>query len=212
MTWTGFYAGLHAGGAWGKDGSVLDVNYNATNELVPINGGSTFLGGGQIGYNWQQSAFVFGVEADISGLNYLATGQSPTGPDTNYSTKATYLGTVRGRVGVAFDRTLLFLTGGLAFTNLRYTVLDNVGFPDNVGRQTPNTVNGSEQVNRGWTAGGGIEYAIASNWSVKGEYLYAHFDGKTVQGVMRAPPGAITPFVFSDTDLHIGRVGLNYRY
>lgn len=212
MSWTGFYAGVHVGGAWGADGSVLDVNYNATNELVPIRGSSTFLGGGQVGYNWQQSSFVLGVEADISGLDYLATANSPSGPDTNYSVRATYFGTVRGRVGVAFDRALLFFTGGAAFTNLRYSVLDTVGFPNNIPPQTPNTVSGSQSVNTGWTVGGGIEYAVGSNWSVKGEYLYAHFAGKTVQGVMAAPPGAITPFVFSDTDLHIGRVGLNYRF
>lgn len=211
-SWTGFYAGVHAGGAWGQDTSALDVGYNSNNELVRIGSKSTFLGGVQVGYNWQQSALLFGLEADISGMNYRASAPSVFGPDTIYSVKGNYFGTVRGRVGMTFDRALIFLTGGLAFSDLQYSVLDNVGFPNNVPPQSPNTLQGSDRVNFGWTVGGGLEYAVAANWSIKGEYLYAHFDGKTVQGVLGVPPPPVLPFAFSDTNFHIGRVGLNYRF
>ncbi len=138
FSWTGCYLGAHAGGVWsradyttamapgthlGAAANVLAVSAAGTGSA---HGDGSFIGGGQVGCNMQSGTFVWGVEADISGLsaraNLNGVGVLTTG-DTftiDSSTKNSWFGTVRGRVGVAFDRSLLYVTGGLAVTELKY--------------------------------------------------------------------------------------------
>jgi len=130
--WTGFYIGINAGGHWGRD------KINATADQLAFFGGqleslssatlssSGFIGGIQAGYNWQINNVVFGIEGDgdwLTGKQSRAVifpGPSPAPGDvlTN-SVENRFLGTVRGRLGLAFDRTLLYVTGGVAFGSLR---------------------------------------------------------------------------------------------
>ena len=159
FTWTGFYIGVNAGLGWGNSGSISvqdprigTVNMNTTSK-------TGFVGGGQIGYNWQHERWVFGLETDIqysdlrSGVAWAAYewfGYS--------SSNSQYFGTVRARAGYAFVRTLIYLTGGLAYGGLN-----------------GNWWHGSTS-NQGWTLGGGIEYAFTDNWTGRVEGLYVNLN------------------------------------
>jgi outer membrane immunogenic protein len=136
FSWARPYLGVNLGYAWG---SV------ANNPAKP----SGFVGGVQAGYNWQNGAFVFGLEGDIQ-----ATGAEETFAPWKFSNP--WFGTVRGRAGFAFNNILFFGTGGLAFGELRATTF---------GLSESHT-------NAGWTLGAGAEMAFAQNWSAKIEYLY----------------------------------------
>jgi outer membrane immunogenic protein len=220
--WTGFYVGLNAGGTFGGDSSFnvggaaltqsTDLVYapafaaGATNALSGGNGGG-FIGGGQIGYNWQfANVWVAGIEADIqgttasghaNGANFIpvikTTGDAdlPVGSLTSASKRLDYLGTVRGRLGYLITPTLLaYATGGLAYGQasasasigegiLNQTTIENTVLPPFFG-------SGSFSDTRvGWTVGGGAEWMFAPNWSAKIEYLYYDL------GVVSHPAGLL---------------------
>ena len=129
FNWTGFYIGAHVGYGWGDSG-VGDVD--------------GFLGGLQLGYNWQFNRnWVFGIEVDISGTDI----NSVVGPS-----HIDYLGTARARLGYAWDRTMLYGTGGLAYAR--------------------GATAGVHDSDTGYALGAGLEWAFAPNWSAKVEYMY----------------------------------------
>jgi outer membrane immunogenic protein len=183
--WSGFYVGVHGGYGWG-DGSLT----------YPGGGGAEFgvdgwMAGGLIGANYQVGQTVLGVEADINWSD-IAGGSvcaAVTGP-CNVSNS--WLGTVRGRLGYAMDRFMPYITGGVAFGNVEANV-------PGVGKASDTRV--------GWTAGVGAEYAFASNWSWKTEYLYVDL-GKFDCGVAC---GGVSPTNVR-FDAHIVRTGLNVRF
>jgi len=181
FSWTGFYVGVNAGYGWANT-SVTGVAGSSN-----LNG---FLGGGQIGYNWQgASPLVLGVEADFQG-----TGQSRTDTALGITVdqKLPWFGTVRGRIGYAFDRTMIYATGGLAYLNYKMSVSQlGVTVSDDASRA-------------GWTLGGGVEWMFAPQWSTKLEYLYIDTGDTSVTlfGV---------PFTGRAKD-NIVRVGLNYHF
>src|SRR5262249_11789189 len=129
-----------------------------------------FLGGLQLGYNWQTGAFVFGVEGDIQG-----TGQQNTVCVVTCSVSGAFFGTVqqklpwfatvRARAGVTVDRSLFYVTGGAAFGEVKTTVTE-VNGPGAVVAVS------ESKTKSGWVVGGGIESALTGNWTAKIEYLY----------------------------------------
>ena len=144
FTWTGFYVGVNAGYGWNTNDSITigGVRFDIDDE-----GG--FVGGAQAGYNYQIGSFVVGLEGDIQYADFggdddliLADG-TVVGFD-----RSDWFGTVRARAGVAFDRALIYATGGFAFAD------DATG----------------------WTVGGGLEYAFTNNLSAKVEGLYVNLD------------------------------------
>ena len=156
-----------------------------------------------------------GVEADASWLDgngsravvFGALGPTLTGTFMNDSAKATFLATVRGRAGVAFDRGLIYVTGGAAFGELK--TADRLGFPGNFL-----DANSATTHRTGWTVGAGAEYAFTSDWSVKAEYLYVDLGTVNVGLACTAAPcvvanDAIVHHRYTD---NIGRIGLNYRF
>jgi outer membrane immunogenic protein len=166
--WAGFYAGINGGGLWAHS-AITDVNrYAALATPGTVTSVNTrgFLAGGQLGYTWQASCFIFGIEADAGymdlGGNKLLTG---TASGTRVGLKSGAYGDVTGRVGVTFDRALFYAKGG-------YAVLEDAS--------SFSTVTGSfsgvqkHSINSGYTIGAGVEYKIAPGWSAKVEYL--HFD------------------------------------
>ncbi|MFY9628205.1 MAG: outer membrane beta-barrel protein, partial [Methylocystis sp.] len=204
--WTGFYAGIDAGGTFGGSNSVNVLNgpiWSNTGLACGIPGqcssasalgatlpGSTsgFIGGGQIGYNYQfYNNFLVGLEADIQGIAGssgttnagLASGPVSGFPANNYvaSLQTTknigYLGTVRGRIGYLVTPTLLvFGTGGLAYggATLTTTLWENIAGPSAL-LPYGGSSNYSDTL-AGWAAGGGVEWMFLPNWSAKLEYLY----------------------------------------
>ena len=229
--WTGFYVGGHAGYDWMRStDSLSPANAAATGFLFPppdiapslaLNPAG-FIGGGQAGYNWQVNPmWVVGLEADLSWTNLDKTVALP-GPDdaTRIVTareKLDWFGTFRGRVGITpSDRVLLYVTGGLAYANASLsTALTRPGFspgaPPNGCGGFNNCQTGSVSGTRfGWTVGGGVEWAFANNWSLKGEYLY--YDLGNLSHTMTDP---FFPAIFiASASLRgsIARAGLNYHF
>lgn len=156
FTWTGLYAGVHAGYGFGT------VTGSAGTRFQDPTG---FLGGGQIGYNLQSGNVVYGLETDLSYAHIQ--GKNNTLGIAGSKNTLDYLGTVRGRVGYAFDRFLPYLTGGFAYGGSSISV-------PGVGKSSP--------VHYGWTLGGGIEYAITNNITAKLEGLYVDLSDQKVLG------------------------------
>ncbi|MDE2363478.1 MAG: porin family protein [Hyphomicrobiales bacterium] len=198
FTWTGFYAGLNAGGL------INDSSLNAS-QFSGKETGASAIGGVTIGYNWQiRDTIVVGVEGDVDYRSRLAVSTPAT---RITSAKEGYLGTARGRIGYAFGRALLYGTGGVAFANA--IAPDTLAVPAYGYSGVRGGANGGTQI--GWTAGLGLEYAISESLSFKGEYLYAGLGQKTLQYV--APGTSLaTGLVPTKMGAHVLRAGLNYRF
>lgn len=206
--WTGFYAGVLAGVAFTDSNEGVDVNgYNSLGEVVDLDSETDFIGGATLGYNFQANQIVFGIEADASYLGYESSNNSAFfGGDTEYSAQADWLGTVRARAGLAFDNSLIFVAGGLAISDLEYSVDD-----DSIAPPGTNAINASKDRSLGWTIGGGFEQAFADNMSFKVEYLYVDFAGGTASGIADVG-GLAFDFDFDDTQIHVVRAGLNWSF
>jgi outer membrane immunogenic protein len=191
------------------------------------------IGGGQIGYNWQfASNWVAGVEADIQASgekagNNFSNPFSFTVPGgagsalvagaavTDYEAKILWFGTMRGRIGYAWDRVMLYATGGLAYGEVQMrgtrTVAGTVlGLP-----LSSTTALGHSQVNAGWTVGAGVEAALVGNWTWKAEYLYVNLgsldDPDAPAPRITSVTGGQTLTRSNYTD-NIVRIGLNYKF
>src|SRR5579864_9371565 len=187
--WTGFYAGVNVGYSWGRQDATLDGFGSVGSSNV--NG---IIGGGQIGYNWQINQVVLGVETDFQGSGQRGDGGVP-GVAT-FTNRLDWFGTVRGRLGYAFDRWLPYVTGGWAY-----------GHGDFSGTVTGVGPFSASNTYSGWTAGGGLEYAFLNNWSAKLEYLHINFGDGPVAAVV--PGTNISAGRLKDDIL---RVGLNYKF
>jgi outer membrane immunogenic protein len=189
--WTGFYVGVNGGYGWGK----------TTGNFFPSGLGNFDIDGGlfgaQLGFNYQLSNnFVIGVEADWDWANIdgSRSGVTPLGGLTATQTmKLKDLGTLRGRIGYAWDRTLLYGTGGFAWSTRASAGVRLSG-------AFPGFPIADDHSLTGYTLGLGLEYALTQNLSVKGEYLYVHLNP--------------TDFFTSDigADVNMVRLGLNWRF
>jgi outer membrane immunogenic protein len=161
FTWSGVYIGAQVGYGWGTSGA-----YDTT-APSPIGTYSTsgVVGGGHIGYNYQISQFVFGLEGDMNAST--ENGSTVDGvdiPGNVLTIHKNYDASIRGRIGYAFDRVLIYATGGGAYGDFRTSY------------SAPGAFDGDFNDGRfGWTVGGGIEYAIDNNWSVRAEYRYTDY-------------------------------------
>jgi len=224
--WSGFYIGVHAGYTFGEDDSIVTTGQAAGN-IANVAGGARpglvrddrdgFIGGGQIGYNWQVGPnWVFGLEADISyvdGDRDVTVVTAPLAPgvgslSNTFSSRMEYFGTVRGRIGYAWDRTLVYATGGLAYGEVE----NNVSFLGTAGQLQ--FAGRNRDTETGYTVGGGVEHAFAPNWTVKAEYLFYDLGSNTVN-VALVPGGGGGGTGYNsrfENDGHIVRVGLNYKF
>jgi len=178
--WSGPYIGINGGGGWGRSSWSGTDSFSLSGGLI----------GGTLGYNWQTGPWVYGLEGDIdwSNLRGSTTTFCPGGCETRNS----WLATVRGRVGYAFDRFLPYATGGVAIGDINANAS---GF-------------GSASTTRaGWTVGGGVEFALAGNWTAKAEYLHVDL-GSFDCGLSCGVP--FTNNVSFQSDIIRG--GLNYRF
>jgi len=189
--WTGFYIGGHVGGGW-ENSSWTDPFTGGRNTF----NNSGFLGGGQVGGNVQFNWLVVGVEGDFSWSGIKGSGLDSVGNSIN--TNVNWTSTVTGRAGVAFDRLLVYGKGGVAFAN------DKSSFTDIAGATATDTL-----TRTGWTAGAGLEYAFAGNWSAKVEYDYLGFGSKTLN--FSTPT---FPAYSSSANLNVQEVkaGINFRF
>jgi outer membrane immunogenic protein len=278
FTWTGFYVGVNAGYGFSDRGDrnrfngglttfqpsaagggfVIPANVTGFNGVGNNNGGNDgFIGGGQIGYNYQFGQFVIGLEADIQ-YSDLGGGNRNNNQTTVFAATPTafaqpglgivgpagvgnvalfndsvqnmeYFGTVRGRVGFAIDRLLVFGTGGLAYRDGGSNNNRGFGVPAGffaspnsaIAAQTFINQNGGNRnaSDIGYAVGGGIEYAFTPNLSAKIEGLYVNFEGdnnRTVNNVVGVTnTGA--PVIGNrgrgqESDFALVRAGLNYKF
>ncbi len=187
--WTGFYIGVNGGGAWGTTtGDELPTFFGGNHD---ISGG---LVGGTVGYNYQVSNWVLGVEADWDWADLNGSRSSVAVPSLVESARVKDLGTVRGRIGYAWDRALLYGTGGFAWTDRMAVSCSGCGL-------TPDTHSLD-----GWTLGAGLEYGITPNLSAKAEYLFVHLDPGNYF-VSQGCPGPCT----IGANVNVVRAGLNWR-
>ncbi len=182
--WSGAYIGANVGGGWDRTRWIEGT-------IEPT--GSGVLGGLQIGYNLQNGNFVYGLEADIDAAGIKETALCPN-PSFSCDSKVSMLGSVRGRLGWATDRLLIYGTGGLGYGTVDVSTVDSIG----------NTF-GSKKTRAGWTLGAGTEYAFDQHWTVKAEYKY--FDLGTA--VYEIDPGEIQHI---NTKIHTAVIGLNYKF
>ncbi len=248
--WTGFYIGGHVGAKRGR------AEYDEVREVlfpgfVTVGGlpgiapivavpsrfatlpavsstNTGFVGGGQIGYNWQTSNWVFGLEADAN-WNRVRPTVSFAVPDPflvqtlagTYTTEIDWTSSFRARLGMTFDRLLVYATGGAAVAGGRVnssftlnTPIAGIIFPI----PSSGTTTASSNFTRlGWTVGGGIEWAFDRNWSIAGEYRYASFGSKSVTVANTDPAGVQSLGIFAQTistrlRTDEATLRLNYRF
>jgi outer membrane immunogenic protein len=192
QNWTGFYAGVNAGYGWGGyDVDVLAGGTTVASVGFDLDG---FLGGGQVGFNIQSGAFVWGGEADIqaSWMEGSRTFALPGPIALGIKVEVPWFATARLRAGIANGPSLFYVTGGLIHAKGEATAT-LLGL----------SVSASDK-RTGWTAGLGYEAMVDPNWSWKAEYLYFDLgDETTAVGGVAARESATG---------HIVRVGLNFRF
>jgi outer membrane immunogenic protein len=207
--WSGCYAGIEGGGAWGHTRSVGLGTNNGLPAAIPtgtLKSATDFSGGlvgGTLGCNYQVNQWVFGIEGDgswstISGTSALVP---PFSAIFRESLGQNWLATIRGRVGYAVtSNVLLYGTAGGAFADLRVNEYSTVAAA-NAATET--------HTFSGWTAGGGVEWGFAPSWSAKVEYLYADLGKHNY--FQFTSSGCCT---YQSTHLidNIVRVGVNYHF
>jgi outer membrane immunogenic protein len=228
FNWTGFYLGGNFGGAWVH----TDITVNATGTVGSIQlpttlrsgstNGSGIIGGGQIGFNYEfPASWVVGIEADIDATHITGSESACTAVGcTGHDTTLEDFGTVRGRLGYAFNNVLVYGTGGWAWSNVTSTAIVTC-----FGRGCPGTSLLNSSVSfagapsgslNGWTAGGGVEWGFLPNWTLRGEYLHLQFDGieanPSFSGIVLGFPVTRTAHVSADASIEVVRVGVNYLF
>jgi outer membrane immunogenic protein len=228
-SWTGWHVGVTAGYGFGSADPSLAFN-NA--ELTVVDSffapaPSTlhphgFIGGGEIGYDYQSGNYLLGLETDLSYADVRGSG-SATGPayiggllNTAVTSRLDWLGTVRGRLGVLpTSNLLLYGTGGFAYGGLKTTTVGTnlaAAPPCNgVGLAVYCASGATTSVAVGWTVGGGLQYALAPQWLVKAEYLYVDLGKQSATYPDLDVAGGL---VTSTTTfrLNVVRGGLDYRF
>ena len=184
--WTGFYVGGHIGYGWG------DKDWTDTTGLFGLSHQTDgFLGGGQIGFNYQIGQFVAGIEGDFSWTGLK--GETSTLAST-FTSEVDWTSTLTGRLGFAWDRFLVYGKGGFAWARDTYTT----NFYTIPGAEVRDT-------RTGWTVGAGLEYALTESWTTKLEYNYMDFGKDTVSFA----PGFNTDI---DQKIHAVKLGVNYKF
>lgn len=184
FVWTGFYAGLNAGYGWGSFNRAANVIMGKTTGGVL---------GGQLGYNYQFGSLVVGVEGDANWSWMNGNAAPAVGVATRGSLE--WFGTLRGRVGFAADRALIYATGGYAGGQVKASIVNTVA---------PAFVESTSSWRNGYALGGGIEYAFTNNISAKAEYLYMNLGSRLLFPVNVAAPSTYSASLI--------RAGVNYKF
>lgn len=211
-TWHGFYVGAHAGYGWSDKSWTLvdnagDGDSNRIGTVITSHGADGWLGGLQAGFNHQFGRLVVGAEAEFAwtgmdgASNWVA---GPGGPNAGVPRDATtdinWFATLSGRLGATFDRSLIYVKLGGAWADEDYA---HTGGSVNTVRRFK-----GGDTRSGWLLGAGFEHAFDSRWSMKLEYNYIDFG----DGRVSLTDGARTAVFDIEQDMHIVKLGLNYRF
>jgi outer membrane immunogenic protein len=240
-TWSGCHVGAHIGSAadhesYSDPGTFvpgtgivqgLTQNFAPAGASFSAGGEPAFLGGVQAGCDYQfDNHFVVGLGGDFSWTHLSSLANDPffggkNGNPVTFSTRTDQIATVTGRVGYAFDNVLFYGKGGAAYARDKYATNNSFGINEAfLGCSTNggftligcNTAGSADRW--GWTAGVGVEWAFAKNWSAMVEFDHYGFDAKTVSmSVINNPGFAVTPANLSiKHDIDAVKIGINYRF
>ena len=207
--WTGFYAGVNAGYGAASDPVKTSFTPAIFGSEQPVMAPAGWLGGAQLGYNFQAGRWVLGVEGDAqaNALRQSSMCFDFCDPAITFRTaqELSWFATARARVGYAMGPALIYATGGAAFTNVR-TSLTATFLP------FANVTGTFNDARTGWVVGGGIEAALGGHWTAKVEYLYMDF-GRISHALPDPFLGAAFPEIYAiDIREHVFRVGVNYLF
>jgi outer membrane immunogenic protein len=183
FSWTGLYVGAQVGYAWGNTdatGVVQGANQSYNYDT------SGWVGGGHAGYNWQNQNLVFGIETDIEGSSLSGSGTGSRG--LAHDTDINWMGSLRGRLGIAYDRTLFYATAGWAYGDVNVS----------------NAVASFSEVRNGWTAGVGVEHAYSERMTMRLEYRYTDLGSTSFAGAGTTDN--------SDVNFHAIRAGVSFKF
>jgi outer membrane immunogenic protein len=232
--WCGWYIGLNAG--WvgstgnnfsntGTDTGVGGLGFILAAGAIPGSVSTTtsgFIGGEQIGYNWQTANWLVGLEGDFDWVSARKTttlafpgSAVVVAPfTTTYGRQLEWLSTVRGRFGVlASPNFLLYVTGGVAIGGVKTSsslVCNAVCVP--VTSTESSTANSGTSTRVGETVGGGVEWMVAQHWSIKAEYLYVNLGRTNSTITYTYPPDTSTLTSSVRNSYNIARAGVNLHF
>jgi outer membrane immunogenic protein len=202
FNWNGFYAGLNVGGAWTSDSVTFNNPFGSAQFSASNLDTSGVVGGGQIGYNWQCTWWLLGVEADFQGTSLSKSVEAfdaVTSTAASFESSMPWFGTVRGRAGwLATPCLLIYGTGGFAYGEVE----NSARFLTTPGPGVLET--SSSSVRTGWTAGAGVEYALSKCWTVKVEYLFVDLGSRSF--------GTPVTNVELDQNTQMVRAGVNFKF
>jgi outer membrane immunogenic protein len=203
--WSGIYIGGHIGYGYGET-DITDRTVLGLNNLIPTQSFNSegFLGGAQVGWNYQTGRFVLGAEADYSYADIkgdVTTTIAAT--DVSRSSTTTWIATATARLGYAWDGVMVYSKLGAAFAQFDYDNNVLVGGVSNVSATASET-------RVGFTVGTGIEWAIAGGWSAKAEYNYMDFGRRTVDFGADAAGNPVNLDI--DQRIQVIKAGVNYRF
>jgi outer membrane immunogenic protein len=195
FSWTGLYIGGQLGYGWGHDHTIESVTATGVPDgfYQPFTTGG-IAGGGHIGYDYQVSQFVFGVEGDVNGLDNEGGYTLPNGNGTR--SREDVEGAILGRAGIAFDRVLIYATGGGSYADFDHTYF------------TPLIAESFNTGRFGWTVGGGIEYAVTNEWSIFAEYRYSEYGPFSHNSVVAFPGFTYT----HHPEENLAQAGFSYKF
>jgi outer membrane immunogenic protein len=163
------------------------------------------IGGAHLGYNLQIGQWVAGIEGTVDGTSIRRTTVDAFS-GIAVRTREFVQGSIRARAGIAFDRVLIYATGGAAFTGIDNTYAGGFLFPG-----------AFEDISRtrsGWTVGAGLQYALTDNWSIRAEYRYSDF-GRYTDFPFASFVPALAPatlFVGHHLTQHQVQFGISYKF
>jgi len=207
--WSGFYIGGNGGWGWqDRRPDITLMNNFAVIVTTPGLKASGGFGGGQAGYSWQQGPIVIGLEADIQASAIKDAFSRLVDPVDNLagSRNIDYFGTVRGRVGATVNNLLIYGTLGFAYAHFTNTELVTTTFSS----LSANLTNTSTKT--GVAVGGGLEYGLSRNWSVRAEYQYIGIPGDSLIAAVVPPNGIVISGNRLTDNFQTVRVGVNYRF
>ena len=206
FSWTGFYIGGNVGGAWFQNGVTDTFGLNFNNG----NNNGVLIGGGQVGFNYQVSNIVWGVEADFDGASNNNNNNNGVfvpvlGQTVQVTANDRWVTTIAARLGVAYDRVLFYVKGGGGWVGFNGFTVTNL----NTGASFTGTGSSSDG---GWLVGGGFEWAFADNWSARFEYDFLGLGSRTFTVPAGSPFLAGDTFTTGNRNLQMATVGINYRF
>jgi outer membrane immunogenic protein len=206
FTWTGFYLGGNLGAAWAQR-SITDVFGNTFTRTSD----ARFIGGGQLGYNWQFTNFVLGFEGDIDGIasennRSAALAIGGAGPFVVSTNSSNWVATLAARFGWAVDRVLFYGKAGGGWVG------NNSGFTVTNVTTGASFASGGNNTAGGWLLGGGVEWAVSNNWSIKGEYDYIGLSNRNFAVPVVVGGGVVDTFTNSSRSFQMVKFGFNYSF